>query len=227
MAVRSLLAPWPGKTGRSLTVLGPTAAAEYAAAVGSVALAVDLALGAGVHGGRATSFDPLELEPWREARARYRRAALERSGTARAALRLDVADCYRSIGLDTVRAALEGVGAPPDGIGATLRFLGRVRAAGIPGLPVGPEPSAVLANAVLRHLDEAGEGLEAEHLRWYDDVLLLGATAAAVLRAEASVARAAADLGLRMHPGKRRLAIGPSEVRRLILADGARSVGPR
>lgn len=225
MAVRSLLAPWPGKVGRRLTVLGPTAAAEYAAAVGAVALAVELALGSDVHGGRVARFVPLEIEPWRAARARHRRLALDAAPGNPVALRLDVADCYRTIAREVLGRALSSLGASPQEVGRVLRFLERTAAAGIPGLPVGPDPSIVLANAVLRDLDlAAGEGVRC--LRWYDDLLLLAPTIREATRVERAVAGAASRIGLRLHPGKRRLAIGPAAVRRLIVAGGATSHRP-
>lgn len=225
MTVRSLLAPWPGKVGRRLTVLGPTAAAEYAAAVGAVALAVELALGDRVHGGRVATLEPLAIEPWWEARARHRRIALDRMLGASVALRLDIADCYRSIAPGRVDEALADVGCPPQDIARVLGFLGRTAAAGIPGLPVGPEPSVVLANAVLRGLDDAvGEG--ARYLRWYDDLLVLAPRMSTALRVEESLATAAEGLGLRLHPGKRRVAVGASAIRRLIVSGSTTSRGP-
>lgn len=216
MVVRSLLAPWPGKVGRRLTVLGPTAAAVYAAAVAGVAPAVEAALGPGVHGGRVVGFAPLRIEPWSTARARHRRAALERAGGAAVALRLDVADCFRTISPQAVAAALRAVGAPRTAIDEVGRFLARTAAAGVPGLPAGPDPSVVLANAVLRALDRAaGEGRG--YLRWYDDLLILAPGSAAAARLEAAIAAAAAEVGLRLHPAKRRIAVGPIAIRRLIL----------
>lgn len=224
MTVRSLLAPWPGKEGRRLTVLGPTAAAEYAAAVGAVALPVELALGPEVHGGRLAALEPLTVEPWREARDRHRRAALDRMPGASVALRLDVADCYRSIEPARVREALVEAGCSPDAIARVVDFLGRTAAAGIPGLPVGPEPSVVLANAVLRTLDRA-VGEWARYLRWYDDLLVLAPHVAAALRSEEALAAAAVRIGLRLHPGKRRVAVGPSAIRRLIASGSTTSHG--
>lgn len=222
MAVRSLLEPWPGKAGRRLTVLGPTAAAEYAAAVGEVAVAVELALGPEVHGGRVVGLTPLRVEPWREAHARHRRSALERALGAGAAIRLDVADCYRSILRDRVGAALAALGCSSGPIAAVLDFLRRTADAGIPGLPVGPEPSAVLANATLVGLDRA-VGEEVAYLRWYDDLLVLAPALGSAIRAEEALRGAAERLGLELHPGKRRIAVGPTAIRRLIVAGAATS----
>lgn len=223
MVVRSLLAPWPGKAGRSLTVLGRTAAQEYATVVAAVATAVESGLGTDVHGGRVARLHPLEIEPWGTALRRHRAAAAAAAAEARAALRTDVADCYRSIRADHVRAALADAGADPVDISRVIAFLRRTSAAGIPGLPVGPDPSAVLANAVLGRLDAAATAGPTRCLRWYDDLLVLAPSVSAAIEAEAAIAEAARQIELRLHPGKRRLAVGPSAVRRLALGAGVAS----
>lgn len=225
MAVRSLVAPWPGKSGRVLTCLGEPASAEYAVAVAGVAEHVEAGLDRCVHGGRVRSFDPLSIEPWREARAQHRRVAMDLATDATTAMRLDVEDCFRSIGADQVREALERVSVPRGATTRVCAFLERTRRAGIPGLPVGPEPSAVLANAVLRPLDVAAQDSGVRHVRWYDDLLILASSTRQALEVEDAVADACRGLGLRLHPGKRRVAVGPAAIRRLILAEGVAS-GP-
>lgn len=225
LAVRSLFAPWPGKPGRSLTVLGATAAAEYAAAVAGAAPCIEAWLGPDVHGGRVARLDPLQIEPWREALARHRRIAVEEAQRAGVALRLDVADCYRSIAPSRVGVVLQRAGTGPETIEAVLSFLGRTTAAGVPGLPVGPEPSAVLANAVLAELDRAAVdvGERVRCLRWFDDLLVLAPHAASLLAAETAIVATARRLGLRLNDRKRRLAVGPAGVRRLALGACASS----
>lgn len=223
MSVRSLVAPWPGKTGRVLTCLGESASSEYATAVAGVAPDIEAALPGWVHGGRVTSLDPFRIEPWREARARHRRAALDLALGARTAVRLDVADCFRSIGVTQVREALASLSAPAAATERVIAFLEKTRLAGIPGLPVGPEPSAVLANAVLLALDEAARGHAVAQLRWYDDVLLFSTSIREALEAEQAMARACRETGLRLHAAKRRIAVGPTAIRRMILSGGTSS----
>lgn len=133
-------------------------------------------------------------------------------------MRLDVADCFRSIGTDQVMEALGRLDVPREAMARVCAFLERTRRAGIPGLPVGPDPSAVLANAVLQALDIAAGGSGVAHVRWYDDMLILAGSTRQALEAEGAVDTACRAIGLRLHPGKRRIAAGPSAIRRLILA---------
>lgn len=226
MSVRSLVAPWPGKTGRVLTCLGPLAAAEYAEAVALVAPRIEGALSDAVHGGRVASFDPFLIEPWRDARIRYRHAALELSLAFPVAIRLDVEDCFRSIARAEVLRALHGLGASSETVSRVGTFLTKTRAAGIPGLPVGPEPSAVLANAVLMRLDVGAEAAGVAHVRWYDDLTIFAPSTRRALAGEEAIVRACWQIGLRLHSGKRRSASGPAAIRRLILAGGAAASAP-
>lgn len=221
MSVRSLVAPWPGKSGRVLTCLGEPAYLEYASAVTGVAQRIEEGLAGCVHGGRVSRLDPLSIEDWREARVRHRRAALHLAVGATTALGVDVADCFRSIGVDQVREALSHLGTPPAAMDRVCAFLDKTRSAGIPGLPVGPDPSAVLANAVLRSLDVVAERSGAAHVRWYDDVLIFSGSIREAFQAEEEIARACREIGLRLNPGKRRIATGPAAIRRLILSGPA------
>lgn len=224
MSVRSLVAPWPGKSGRVLTCLGEPASAEYALVVAAVAPRIEAGLSDRVHGGRVTSMDPLMIEPWREARARHRQAALDLAVRATTAMRLDVSDCFRSIGVRQVREALVRMGAEGAATERVCAFLERTRLAGIPGLPVGPEPSAVLANAVLCPLDAAAEIPGVSHVRWYDDLLLFAGSIRDALLAEEALDGVCRGIGVRLHPGKRRIAAGPAAIRRLIVhSEGAMS----
>ena len=83
----------------------------------------------------------------------------------------DVRDCYASISPETL-AELLG----PEAAHA-IAFLRRFHECGVRGLPIGPEPSAILANAVLSRLDDAIRRSGVRHLRWVDDIALWGPTA--------------------------------------------------
>ena len=89
--------------------------------------------------------------PWRTERRRSRAApglAARRPTIAIA----DVRRCYASISPSIVGAGSVDLGIASAGeVGA---FLARLERTGGEGLPVGPEASAVLANAVLAHVDE-------------------------------------------------------------------------
>jgi hypothetical protein len=81
-------------------------------------------------------------------------------------------------------------------------FLSSLEFVGVEGLPVGPDASAVLANAVLAQVDRTLREAGVEHLRWVDDVVLSGVDASAAL----SVFRTAlASIGLRANETKTRI----------------------
>ncbi|MGZ8565572.1 MAG: RNA-directed DNA polymerase, partial [Actinomycetota bacterium] len=73
---------------------------------------------------------------------------------------------------------------------------------GLRGLPVGPEASAILANAVLAGADLAARHAGAGVVRWVDDVALVGPDRRTVLRSFDAWAKHLATLGLRPHDGK-------------------------
>jgi hypothetical protein len=153
------------------------------------------------------------LASWTPARVAWRR-------TLRAAIRgatrgttfafADVRDCYGSISPGTIGALLGPEAAPAV---AVLRHL---HDHGVRGLPVGPDPSAVLASAALSILDRAIRSSGVRHVRWVDDVVLWGATAD-VGRALGALAAAAAAIGLDLHGEKTRILADRLELRAVLL----------
>ena len=139
--------------------------------------------------------------PWHEQREAWR-------GTVRAAMRAadvtiasDVASCYPSIGARAIRMASTLAGGEPDEL---LAFLRRTAAAGAPGLPIGPTPSAAIAEVVLTIADREAAVAGVLPIRWVDDVVFAGSRDH-VARAERAWRAALRDLGLRDHEGKRRV----------------------
>ena len=185
----------PGGGSRRLIRLDPVDAATYRRLVAGVAPPIERALGARVIANRVIA-PPLRLEEWRTAHRRWRRALTPGPGVR---LRLDVADCYASISHDTVTAALTSLGTDA----AELRgFLHQLAEHGITGLPVGPEPSAVLANAVLHRLDAAIAEAGAPHIRWVDDVVAVAADRRHARRVLDAALRSLEELGLRPNADK-------------------------
>ncbi|HXF72730.1 MAG TPA: RNA-directed DNA polymerase [Actinomycetota bacterium] len=218
--------PRPGGGPRLLVRLPERDARAYGALVGAAVPAIETSLGPGVVGNRALPGSGVRLEPLGAARAR-RRAALRALLTpprVRAVLVLDVADFYPSVSPDVVERALRSAGA-----GDVARALGRLLRSlserGVRGLPVGPDPSAVLANAVLAPLDRALRGAGLRHLRWVDDVLAPAEDASSARRGLDLALRALDGLGLAPNPRKSRILLEPEEVRRL--AERAAASGPR
>lgn len=76
---------------------------------------------------------------------------------------------------------------------------------GVTGLPIGPEPSAIIANAVLGPVDEAIRGSGCQPLRWVDDWVLPVASGGQAGRLLVTIERALDDLGLQLNPAKTRV----------------------
>jgi hypothetical protein len=139
------------------------------------------------------------LRPWPGARSAWRCAV--RGSIVRASGRVvivsDVRDCYPSVG----ERALEAVACSDQ-----LRtFLRGVADAGVRGIPVGPDPSAILANGVLAYADRAAAAAGCRPIRWVDDVVMVAAGRRPVIRAFDAWRRALGELGLEAHDGKTRM----------------------
>jgi hypothetical protein len=204
----------PGGGVRWLTLLDPAGEAEYREAVRRLAGRIQRMLGPEVYALRTRpASGGWRLEPWGPARDAWRqtlrRVAREApAGTAFAVA--DVHDCYGSISPETI-AGLLG----PEAAHAVV-FLHRLHEQGVRGLPVGPEPSAVLANAVLSEMDGAIRRAGARHLRWVDDLVLWGSRAD-LARAMCDLADVADRMGLGLHATKTRLLADRHEARAVAL----------
>jgi hypothetical protein len=195
----------PGGGTRTLTLLGPGELRRYEAVVGAVVPPVERALGRVAAANRARpAATGLRLETWTHARARYRRAlASAACGSFRAAFVGDVRDCYGSITLGEVERALRLIGALDVQVEPVIEMLSGFEDRGVRGLPVGPAPSAVLANAVLASVDRAlARAVDGPVLRWVDDVVVFATDVQHARRAAAEFERALDRLGLTPHPGK-------------------------
>ncbi|MGH2540283.1 MAG: RNA-directed DNA polymerase [Actinomycetota bacterium] len=204
--------PKPDGGHRALVRLGADDGWRYAAAVLAVLPEVERALASTVFANRAMRTEGAAtgraiLEPWPTARARYLRAVRAAGSVpGRAWFVGDVADCYGSITPRVVGRALRSMGVDPrltTGIETLLRsFEDR----GVRGLPIGPAPSAVLANAVLASVDHAvARAAGAPALRWVDDVVVVAPRASRARAAEAAYERSLRKIGLRPHPVKTRV----------------------
>jgi hypothetical protein len=142
--------------------------------------------------------------PFRPALRRARGLAEDLARRSEAILHTDVAAFYPSIDPSVLAGSLGGCGVEP----RTARLAGSLSEAwsghGVPGLPVGPAASAVLANLVLAPVDAALRAREIPFLRWVDDYLIgvAGDGPGAALEA---IDGALARLGLRRHVAKTRL----------------------
>ena len=213
-------APRPGGGVRTMVVLESADEAVYLELVARVVVAIERSLGPAVVANRVVAA-PLMLEDWRSARARWRRA-VGPPGARGLRVHVDVADCYGSIRPEVVASSLRAAGADPR---ALLRLLHELADHGVPGLPVGPEPSAVLANAVLARVDLAVAAAGVPHVRWVDDVVAFAPGRRSAVRVTDAVRRELEALGLRPNEAKTRVEDSRTPVRLTASASAARSSG--
>jgi hypothetical protein len=158
---------------RVLAVLDPAVHARYRAAVATVAGAVERSLGPEVTAGRCVAHGRrLSIESWRPAWRRHLRRSRRVAAAAGHVLRMDIRDCFGTIEPEVVGQALRRAGAEPEDARRVTALLEGFRSDGVRGIPVGPEPSGVLANAVLARADLALRSLGLPFARWCDDVTI-------------------------------------------------------
>ena len=215
--VRSVAVPKPGGGVRRLTLLGPEDAAIYARAVARATPAIERRLGPEVFANRAPGAG--SLEPWRDARARWKRSAARLLRTGPSAT-MDVLRCYDSVTPGTAGAALVRFGVPGHAGRRIVHILEAFREAGVPGIPVGPEPSAIVANAVLAAVDETLRRRGLRFVRWVDDVVLVGKDQRAVELGVRAVEATLAELGLASNPAKHHRFDDPEAAAAHILGPG-------
>lgn len=205
----------PGGGSRELTHLGDRDRRHYDAVVTAVTPSIERALAPIAVANRArVTGERLELEPWRLARRRYVHAVrASTSGPGRAAFVGDVRDCYGSMTPATVVRALHLVGAAPDSIEQLATLLKSFESRGVRGLPIGPCPSAVLANAVLAPVDDAlREVAGGPAFRWVDDVVAFTPNLAAARRTAHAFDQALSGLGLSANEAKSHVVDDPIAV---------------
>ena len=206
----------PAGGDRWLARLDPRDAHTYRRLVLPLVARIERSVGPGAFAARAAPDG--RLRPWPGARSAWGRAVgrsiVEPAGTV--VIVSDVRECYPSVG----ERALAAVGCPDD-LGTFLRSLAE---AGVPGLPVGPDPSAILANGVLAQADRAAAAAGCCPIRWVDDVVLPAAGRRSVIRAFDAWRRGLAELGLEAHDGKTRMFTDVDEALFTIGASGRSGV---
>jgi hypothetical protein len=203
----------PGRGAREVTVLHPALDARYTALVSAVALRVDGELSRSVAANRvaAACFDPprLVLRSFRDERVAFARRLAGLARRSPCLLFADVRECYRSIAPDVVASSLRALGCDGASTEAVVAFLHVLQDRGVEGLPVGPDPSAVLANAVLAEADRALERLGAPHLRWVDDLVVGVDGSRRATTVLEGIREALARVGLHLNDAKTRLVLDP------------------
>lgn len=201
---------------RDLTVLHPALAARYVRVVAAVAPTIEAHLSPAVAANRVScsSIDPpaLRLRPFARERAAFRRRLAALAARQPHLLFADVRACFPSIGPDVVARALRSAGCGERSVAGVVGSLRRLEDSGVRGLPVGPDPSAVLANAVLAAVDRSIEAVGLPHLRWVDDLVVGVRDPAEADRVLRAVSPALAEAGLELNGTKTRLVTGPGPV---------------
>ncbi|HZP89764.1 MAG TPA: RNA-directed DNA polymerase [Actinomycetota bacterium] len=208
-----------------LVVLDDGTSARFVSAVVPLVPHVERHLRPGVVANRvvSTANGVIRLEPWRTARARLRRELRALGERAESLLVADVRACYPSIRPEVVARCLRALGCSRRHASGLERVLEAIERSGVRGLPVGPDPSAVLANAVLAAADEALVRAGAIHLRWVDDFFVFAQRRGEGRRALAVLEATLEQLGLELAPHKTRLLEGRTEIARGL---GRRGVSP-
>lgn len=202
---------------RRLVALQPAVQVRYVSLVAAVAPDVESACSGAVAANRVAeaSVRPpvLRLRPWHREHEVFRRALARLCHDARCLAVADVRACYRSISPRVVETALLDARCHPGPAAAVAAFLRRLEHhLGVRGLPVGPEPSAVLANAVLAHLDRALADAGLRHLRWVDDVVIAADAPTTAREALDLIRSSLRHVGLELNEGKTRVVTDPVAV---------------
>jgi hypothetical protein len=196
---------------RLITHLSGPIAVEYRHAVAPTIPGVEASLTGAVVAERvASTYGPggpriVPTDPQNaRCRARVRARALSASNPGPVIL-ADVRTCYRSIAPPVVERCVRSLGLVEAAV-PVRDVLERLAERGVPGLPIGPRASIVLANAVLSRIDREIDAVGAFHLRWVDDLAIFagdGDPERILLR----VAEALDRLGLSL--AEEKCAIGP------------------
>jgi hypothetical protein len=215
-SVRLVAEPKPGGV-RWLARLDARTGAAYAASVAPLVPAIERELPPAVVANRVVfaRIDPpaIRLESWRAARSRFQRLVRAGASGAGAALMTDVRECYASIGAPLVAQALASLGARGAELGPVLALLRRLEAHGVRGLPIGPEASAVLANAVLLRIDRRLAEAGFAHVRWVDDLIVFADHVGAAGDALGIVRTTLSEMGLAPAEHKTRVVVDPALIR--------------
>jgi hypothetical protein len=214
--------PKPGGGVRWLVALDPADDDDFRAAVTPLVGRIERSLRPEVIANRARRGPGgWRVGAWRPARRVWRRtilAAITAAPRGSAVAVTDVRECYASIAPATIVRLLG-----PEAAHA-VAMLERFADGGVRGLPIGPEPSAVLANAALAPLDAVLRTSGVRHVRWVDDVVMWGPHPD-VRRALRALERAAAGLGLSLREDKTTVLTASEDARTRALGVRASGAG--
>ena len=188
--------PKRGGGHRTFTRLDPGSAQAYRAAVDHLEPAILGAIGDGSIAERRT---------WGQQRI-IRTLAIRKHELSPAASApvgvTDVAGFFSEVTPALAEHSAAKAGAPRAERHRLRAILERFQEAGVVGLPIGPAPSALVAEAVLAPIDQLLDRARVPYIRWVDDIAVGGSDPGAALRI---IAESLSSLGLHHHPAKTRI----------------------
>lgn len=210
---------------RSMVYADPIDEAIYRSAVGAIAAAVDFALGPEVESYRLRRLHPTwELRSWRYGDTSRRRAIRDFAYSEEFAAigKVDIKDYYGSIDLEVLNQVLSSeFGCDVDDVARLHELLLDWQTTwNVRGVPVGPEASGILGNAMLFPLDRALREMGVRFVRFTDDVHLFLEREDRWEDVLERVEEVVAGLGLKLNDDKTSIAATQWGVRRLALSDG-------
>jgi Reverse transcriptase (RNA-dependent DNA polymerase) len=211
---------------RTIAVLGAEDARAYAGAVARVVPAIEGGLGRCVFADRASVVGPeVRLGDWRRARRSFREAIRAQLDAVASPVVFvgDVRACFPSIQAHVVARSLRRLDARPADVERLCAMLRWFQVRGVAGLPVGPIPSAPLANAVLSAVDEAIGAHGIRYLRWVDDVVAVCEDMSTASGVADAFRAALAQEGLQANPSKTMIITEPGRAARHLLGAGGYS----
>lgn len=134
------------------------------------------------------------------------RAAARVAGRSSLLLRTDVASFYGSVTAPVLAESLRSSGADPVDARLAADMLEEWGSEGYEGLPIGPPASGVLANAILRPVDESVAPMP--FLRWVDDYLIAAEDEDVAMKTLERLDQALSGVGLTRSEPKTRMAGG-------------------
>ncbi|MGH2662418.1 MAG: RNA-directed DNA polymerase [Actinomycetota bacterium] len=195
-----------------MAVLSPRDEAAWHRLGGRVAPVIEQRLQPGVLANRSTeSATAWSLAPVPASIRLANRVAAGVAGRSSLLLRTDVASFYGSVTPPVLAECLRSSGADPVDARLSADMLEEWGSEGYEGLPIGPPASAVMANAVLRPVDEALSPTPI--LRWVDDYLIGLPSAGGMLVVLDRIDEALGRVGLRRSERKTSVVEGPTALR--------------
>jgi len=134
--------------------------------------------------------------------ASFRTAASEHAASRAFVVTSDLTNCYGSISPERTAAALDGCGVPGWQVDYITQLLTYWQTPQNSGLPIGPNASRILSEAVLARIDNRLRDAEIEYVRYSDDFRLFAANEPAAQLALEALRDAAASQGQTLNADK-------------------------